>query len=536
MKTRSTALVGALAALCVAGAAWAQELTIGIASEPSSIDPHYHNFAANEAMRRHVFEALVGWDAKQRLVPELARSWRAVDDTTWEFKLRRGVRFHGGGPFTARDFVYTVCRVPNVPNSPSSYAIFTKAIEDIDTPDPYTVVIKTAKPAPLLPADLSQIGIISADAAGAPAELEFTKDGCAGIGAWPKAEDFDSGRLAIGTGPFKPVEFVKGERIVLERNPDYRGAGPDWERVVFRPLISDGSRVAALIAGDVDLIEMPPVAELPRLVEAPDIELVKGLSNQVIYLQFDQHQEPTPGVTGTGGKNPFKDVRVRRAVSIAIDRRAIVDEVMLGAAAPAGQLLPPGMFGHHPELEVEAYDPEGAKALLAEAGYAKGFELVLGTPNDRYANDQQVAEVVAAMLTEVGIKTKVDAAAASVFFKRRNDYEFSLYLGGWRSASGEMLSPLRALVATPNTEKGYGSTNRGRYSNPKLDALIEGALGTVDDAKREAVLRQASALAIKDYAILPLYFEMALWAHRKGIAATPRVDRYTLATGVKNLE
>lgn len=533
MKMPGVALVGTLAALLVAAAATAEELRIGIASEPSSIDPHYHGLATNEAMRRHIFEALIGRDAKQRPVPELAQSWQAIDDTTWEFKLRKGVKFHDGFEFSARDFVYTVCRVPNVPNSPSPYAIHTRGIEDIDVPDPHTVVIKTARPLPLLPVELSRIGIVSAQAAGITGNVTFKKEGCTGITDWPKPEDFDSGKLAVGTGPYKLAEFVKGKRIVLQKNPDYWGADPGWERVLFRPIEDPAARVAALLAGEVDLIEDPPLEELARLQENPAIEIVKDLSNRVIYLNFDHFQEPTPGVKGSGGKNPFKDQRVRHAVSKAIDRRAIVARVMGGAAAPAGQLLPPGMFGHNPDLKVEPYDPEGAKELLAAAGYGKGFELVIGTPNDRYAMDQEVTQAVAEMLTRVGIKTSVEAATKSVFLKRRNNYGFSLYLSGWRSAIGEMSSPLQALVASQDKEKGFGGSNRGRYANPKLDALLEEALGTIDEAARSDVLMRASKVVIKDYGILPLYFELATWAYRKGITGEARADRQTLATGVR---
>jgi peptide/nickel transport system substrate-binding protein len=200
----------------------------------------------------------------------------------------------------------------------------------------------------------------------------------------------------------------------------------------------------------------------------------------------------------------------------------------------AAQLLPPGMFGNNSDLEVEAFDPAGAKALLAEAGYPNGFELVLGSPNDRYINDAKIAQAVAQMLTRVGIKTTVDAMTKSVFFSRRNKYEFSLYMAGWGSGTGEMSSPLRALVATRNKDKGFGGTNRGRYSNPDLDALIEKALATVDDTQREAVLREASALVMKDYGILPLHYEVTSWAVRKGLTYEPRTDQYTLAKSVRS--
>jgi peptide/nickel transport system substrate-binding protein len=226
------------------------------------------------------------------------------------------------------------------------------------------------------------------------------------------------------------------------------------------------------------------------------------------------------------------DRRVRKALSMAINRDAIVDRIMNGVAVPAGELLPQGMFGTTPGAEHEKYDPEGAKQLLAEAGYPNGFGLTIGSPNDRYINDAQVSQAVAQMFTRIGIQTQVDAVTASTFFARRNAFEFSVYLAGWGAATGEMSSPLRALVATPDKAKGYGGTNAGRYSNPEMDAVIDEALATVDDDKREALLQKASKIVMEDYGILPLHFEVTPWAYRKGLSFEPRVDQYTLAVGV----
>jgi peptide/nickel transport system substrate-binding protein len=331
---------------------------------------------------------------------------------------------------------------------------------------------------------------------------------------------------------FKFKEFTRGEKIVFGRNEDYWGDKADWATVTFRPITSDGPRVAALLAGDVDLIDNPPLQDLER-IKSEGFQVAQGLSNRVIYLHLDQHGEDTPGITGTDGKNPLLDKRVRKALSMAINRDAIVERIMNGVAVPAGELLPPGMFGTTPGAEAEKYDPDGAKKLLAEAGYPNGFGLTIGSPNDRYINDAQVSQAIAQMFTRIGIQTQVDAVTASTFFKRRNQFEFSVYLAGWGAATGEMSSPLRALVATKDKDKGYGGTNAGRYSNPALDALIDKALATVDDDKREALLQEASQVVVQDYGILPLHYEVTPWAFRKGIDFKPRVDQYTLALGVK---
>ncbi|MGY0710731.1 ABC transporter substrate-binding protein [Azospirillum argentinense] len=394
--------VAALALLAAVPApARAATLTVGTSAEPSALDPHYHNLGPNTRARKHVFESLVSMDAKMRLQPELAESWRAVDETTWEFKLRKGVKFHDGTEFTAQDFVYTVCRIPNVANSPSSFTVYTKGIAGIEAPDPHTLIIKTGKPYPLLPVELSTFGIISAKAAGGEA-VTFDKAGCK-ADSWPTTQAFNDGSLMIGTGPFKHKSYTKGDRQVLERNPDYWGPQAAWDTVVFRPITSDGPRVAALLAGDVDMIESPPVQDIERLKSAPNVSLAQAQSNRVIYLALGVQDTP-PTITGTDGKNPLKDPKVRKALSLAVDRDAIVKRIMMGVAEPANQYLPAGFYGNNPEVTV-ATDANKAKQLLAEAGYPKGFQLTLGTPNDRYINDDKVAQAVAQMFTRIGVQT-----------------------------------------------------------------------------------------------------------------------------------
>ncbi|MBY3756660.1 ABC transporter substrate-binding protein [Azospirillum formosense] len=506
----------------------AATLTVGTSAEPSALDPHYHNLGPNTRARKHVFESLVSMDAKMRLQPELAESWRAVDETTWEFKLRKGVKFHDGTEFTAQDFVYSVCRIPNVANSPSSFTVYTKGIAGIEAPDPHTLIIKTGKPYPLLPVELSTFGIISAKAAGGEA-VTFDKAGCK-ADSWPTTQAFNDGSLMIGTGPFKHKSYTKGDRQVLERNPDYWGPQAAWDTVVFRPITSDGPRVAALLAGDVDMIESPPVQDIERLKSAPNVSLAQAQSNRVIYLALGVQDTP-PTITGTDGKNPLKDPKVRKALSLAVDRDAIVKRIMMGVAEPANQYLPAGFYGNNPEVTV-ATDANKAKQLLAEAGYPKGFQLTLGTPNDRYINDDKVAQAVAQMFTRIGVQTQVDATTANVFFSKRNKQEYSVFLAGWGADSGEMSSPLKALIATPIKEKGYGTTNYTSYSDPELDGMLDTALATVDDAKREKLLQAAVKRAMDADIIIPLHYEVTVWAMKKGLSYEPRADQYTLAQKV----
>ncbi len=521
------ALLGAAVALTMAGAlpAGAQELRVGLANEPTAIDPHYHNLTPNNALTASIFDALILQDDRQRLLPGLATSWEATDSTTWVFKLRQGVKWHDGKPFTADDVVFSFARAPEVPNSPSSFATFTKG-KTVTALDDFTIQIVTSKPHPLTPNDVSQLKIISRAAA----------EGAS-------TADFNSGKAAIGTGPFKFVEWVPNDRLILERYDDYWGDKPEWSRVVIKPIKSGPARVAALLAGDVDFIDKVPTPDIERLKTDPNLSLSQGTSNRVIYLHLDQFREDSPFVRAKDGgpiKNPLLDLRVRKAISKAINREAIVERVMENVAIAAGQLLPDGFFGVSDKLKVEPYDPKGAKALLAEAGVPDGFKLTIHGPNDRYINDAKIAEAIAQMLTRIGIDTSVETMPKSVYFKRASrggpdgSPEFSLVLVGWGAGTGEASSPLKSLIHTYDKSRGMGASNRGRHSDAKTDALIEEALATVDDAKREALLQEATELAIGNLAIIPLHYQVNTWGARKGLTYKARTDERTLYSEVRS--
>jgi peptide/nickel transport system substrate-binding protein len=512
---------------CVLGAAvpsQAKDLKIALASEPTSIDPHFHNLTPNNSLAMHFFDALVIFDEKQRVTPGLAVSWKTIDDLTWEFKLRKGVKFHDGSPFTADDVVFTMNRAGNVPNSPSSFGTYTKG-KTVVKVDDYTVHIKTEKPYPLMVTDLTTIPMVSKK-----------------HGEGATTPDYNSGKAAIGTGPFKFVKYVPGDRIVMKANPGYWGGKQKWENVTLKPIKSGPSRVAALLAGDVDVIEGVPTADITRLGKNAKLQLSKGISNRVIYLHIDHDRDDSPFVKAVGGgaiKSPLKDARVRKAISMAINRKAIVDRVMEGVAIPAGQLLPEGFFGVSPTLKPVPYDLAGAKKLLADAGYAKGFELTLHGPNDRYINDAKIAEAIGQMLTRLGIKMKVETMTRSVFFKQASrggpnkTPKFSFILVGWGAGTGEASSPLKSLLHTYDKSRGFGSSNRGRYSNPTVDKLIEDALATVDDKKRAGLLAKATEVAINDGGIIPLHYQVNTWAAKKGISYKARTDERTIVMMVE---
>ncbi len=515
------------AAVCVAAGAMgtapgfaphavAQSLTLALGADVTSIDPHYHLLTPNANVAEHVFDTLIHKDERQRLRPGLALSWKPIDDTTWELKLRPGVKFHDGSEFTAEDVVFSLDRPATIKNSPGPYTIYTKAVVDKTIVDPLTVRLKTAGPYPLLPVEVGAVVIVSRKAA-----------------ANANPEDFNSGKATIGTGPYRFARWAKGDRIELTRNDGYWGGKPAWEKVTLRVIPTDAARVAALLAGDVQAIENVPTADHAKLRGNANLALHRVISNRIIYLHIDSNRDKSPHVFDKAGKpldkNPLKDVRVRRAISKAINRQAIADRLMEGLAVPSGQLMPEGFFGHNPAIKAEAFDPDGAKKLLAEAGYPDGFGLTIHGPNDRYINDDQICQALAQMLTRVGIAAKVETMPASVYFSRANKLEFSFMLVGWGSDTGEASSPLKALLATFDRDKGMGTTNRGRYASPKMDGLLAEALRTVDDPKREKLLQEATAVAMGDLGIIPLHHQVNVWATRKGLSYVPRTDERTYA-------
>ncbi len=512
---RKAGLLAALAAAALCS--HAQNVTVGLSADVTSTDPHFHNYTPNQNIADHVFNRLVERNDALRMVPGLALSWRAVDDTTWEFKLRPGVTFHDGSPFTADDVVFSVERVPTVKDSPGLFSSYTKAIAGMTVVDPLTIRFKTAQPYPLLPNDLSAISIVSKKAA-----------------AGATTADFNSGKAAVGTGPFKLVRFARGERVELARNEAYWGKKPQMQNLTFKILTNDAARVAALMANDVQLIDAVPVADVKRLLANPELRVAQRTSTRLIYLYLDVSRDQSPFVTDKDGKplavNPLKDVRVRQALSKAIDREAIKARAMDGASRPTAQLVIPGLPGHVDAMKVEAADVEGAKKLLADAGYPNGFGITLHGTNNRYVQDDQILQVLAQMFSRIGVATKVEAQPAAVFFGRQNKSEYSVSMSGWSPDSAEASSLLRAFIATRNKDKGLGNYNAGNYSNPKVDQLLETALGTINDAERDKLLQQATQLAVgTDVAVIPLHHQVNLWASRKEVAFSGRSDERTLA-------
>ena len=492
----------------------AADLRIGLSGEVTSLDPHFLAAQPNLTVARHVFESLTDVDPQTKLIPGLAERWHALDATTWEFNLRRGVKFHDGSAFTAEDAAFSLQRPLSIKGSPGGFASYVRSIASVTAVDAHTLRVKTKYPYGALPEELNSILIVSKKHA---------------LNAGP--EDFDAGRAMIGTGPYKFVRYQRGDRLELARHDGWWGKRPAWDKVMLRVVTADPSRTAALLSGELDAIEHVPSADIKNLNKNNKLHVMQTTSWRTILLHVDQYRAQPPGVTDMNGKplakNPFMDLRVRQAISKAINRVAIAERVMEGLAVPAANIVSPGVFGHNAALKAESYDPEGAKRLLAEAGYPNGFRVTLAGPNNRYINDEQVLQTVAQLLTRAGITTRVEAAPMSAFLGRVRKEETSFALLGWGTFAADLA--LRSLVATPNPEKGYGAWNWGRYANPKVDALMEQSLASVDRAKREALAREAGTLAMNDLAFIPLHHQVVSWAMRAGLNYTPRTDEFTFA-------
>ncbi|MDB5414812.1 MAG: transporter substrate-binding protein [Rubritepida sp.] len=517
---RAAAVASVLSLGALQAPASAQTLTMAVGAPVTSLDPHFHQLSPNNAAASMIFSRLVETDEHARNIPGLAESWRVVEPTVWEFKLRPGVRFHNGREFTAEDVAFTFARVPNVPNSPASFTLFVRPIVQVEIVDPLTVRLHTRTPYPLLPMDLTNIFILDRE----------THEGAT-------TERFNSGELAIGTGPFRLLRHANGDRIELERNDNFYGERPAFARVNYRMITNDGARTAALLAGDVDVIDQVPTADLARVRRDTRLSLYETTGLRLIFLSLDHSRDDaTPFVTDNDGKpispNPLRDVRVRRALSMAIDRAAIVERVMEGAATPTGQFLAEGVTSHIPGFPTPRYDTDGARRLLAEAGFPNGFRITLHGPNDRYPNDGRIIQAVGQMWTRAGLRTTVEAQTWATFIGRAARAEFSSFLVGW-GMNPDGSHPLRNLIACPNRDTGLGASNRGRYCNPELDRGLAESSQMLDEAARQERLIALERTALEDVALIPLHIQTNIWAARRGFVVTPRADELTRAQDVR---
>jgi peptide/nickel transport system substrate-binding protein len=508
-------LAGLALAAALAGPAAAADLHVALQTDATSMDPHVAPTFTSSALHQHVFDTLVAMDPKLNVVPDLATAWRATSDTAWEFTLRPGVTFHDGKPLTAEDVAFSLARINAVRHGAGTYAPYARAISGVAVLAPDRIRLETATPYPQLLLDVARLRVVSATAA-----------------ADASTGDFNSGRAAIGTGPFRLTRWTPGGKLELTRNPTYWGPAPAWDNVTFRPISNDAARLAALLSGTVDLIDKVPMTDVSRLRGDARVTLFVHDGNRTMFLVPDTARETTPFAFDREGRpldrNPLRDLRVRQAISLSINRAALTERAMDGLATPANQAAPEGMFGYAGRIPPAAFDPAAARRLLAEAGYPNGFRLTLHCSNGRYVNDRQTCLQAAQMLSRIGIETSAEAEPQSVFMTRMTAFNATLLLNGWGSY-GDNLIVLRQALHSVDASRGYGGFNRGRYANPEVDRLIETAAQTIDDGRRAALQAEAMERAMADLGVVPLYTASWIWATRRGLAFTPGFDEGTLA-------
>jgi peptide/nickel transport system substrate-binding protein len=513
------AVVALLATVAAPAMSYAQSaaLTIGMSTTPTTLDPHEDSSAPNNAASRHIWDSLINLTGTSTNEPELATRWKLIDPTHWEFKLRDGVTFHDGSKFDAEDVIASLLRARDKPSQ--GFAAYTRNIAKVTAPDPLTVIVETKVPDPLLLNSISRIRIISADCAKAP------------------VQDFENGKCAVGTGAYTFASYIPGDRLVLKRNQNYFAGASHWSDATLRFLPDDGARLASLLSGEIDIIESLPADGMKRVEDSKELQVINGLSSRLVYLGLDVSRDVSSFVKAIDGsalnKNPLKDERVRRAILMGINRPAIVDRVMQKNGTVAHQFVAEGYMGHSKAVKPVGYDPNAAKAVLAEAGYPNGFQLTLHGPSGRYVKDSEVLQAVGQMLARIGIKTQVEVRPWSMYSDAYAAGEFSAFLGSWGVNTGETTNPAVALVATRNKDKGTGRYNGGGISDPELDATLERATSTLEEAARLPLLEELSTQAFNRLWILPMHYENVVLGAKKSVAYTPRGDKYTLAYYVK---
>jgi peptide/nickel transport system substrate-binding protein len=496
---------------------------MAIAAEPASLDPLFSRTQNNQQAAENIFEHLIARDMNLQIQPGLAVSWRVVDPTTWEFKLRPHVRFQDGTPFTADDVIYTIHRAAHVPNSPAPFSGAVANIASVEKIDPLTIRIHTKTPAPGFLEQIGLLYIVSEHAAQGHQSYEYGSPG-----------------IAVGTGPYKLKRWIPGDQLDLVRNDDYWGTTPPFTDVTIRYVANDAARMSALLSGEVELIDNVPPVDVPKLQRETAVTLYSGASARLIYLALDTSRKKTPFVSGPHGEaldnNPLQDLRVRQAISAMIDRDAITQHLLNGAGVPAGQMVPPGVGGYSPALPADTYDPARAKKLLAEAGYPNGFTLTIHSSNDRFASDSDLAQALAQMLARGGIHIEnVVTQPYNVYAGAAAKQSYSAFIFSFGNTTSDSAIALSSVLATYDRNAGSGAFNRARYSNPALDKALAAATASFDAKQHEQLLEQAAEAGFKDLGIVPLYFPENFWAARNGITFKANKAEYTAAiyAGVK---
>lgn len=511
-KWAMTALFAALAASSMM--ANAQTIRVANQGDSLSMDPHSLNESLQLSVTGNVYEPLVGRNKDLSLAPALATSWKQTSPTVWRFELRKGVQFHDGTPFTADDVVFSFGRTQVEGSDMKSYTNDFKEVRKIDD---HTVEIETKTPFPILPDVVSLVYMMSkkwceTNQATVPVDRRKGVENAASF-------------KANGTGPYRLRERQPNVRSVFTRNGTYWGKiEGNATEVVFTPIGNDSTRVAALLSGEVDVMEPVPVQDIDRVNSSANTRAITGPELRTIFLGMDQKRDELL-YSNVKGKNPFKDKRVRQAFYQAIDIEGIKKTVMRGASNPSALLVGPGINGFQPDAKRLPYDVEAAKKLMAEAGYPNGFEVAMNCPNDRYVNDGRICQTVAANLSRINVKINLQAETKGTYFPKILRRDTSFYMLGWTPATYDSHNALNALVACVD-DKGTGQFNLGSYCNPKVDELTKKIQAETDKAKRNAMIKEAFDIHAADIGTLPLHQQALAWGVSKKVTLVQLADNF----------
>ena len=511
----------AVALACAAGEPGAVTLRWAGRGDINTTDPYSQNENLTNNVNALVYEFLVTRDHNMKIVPALATSWTQVDATTWRFKLRPGVRFHDGTPFTADDVVFSFERAKAPSSQLRAYANQAGVAKKIDD---LTVEFTTPGPNPAMLEHVITINIMS--------KAWCEKNRAAVPQNFTQKEDMITAHEANGTGPYMLVTRQPDVKTVLKKNPDWWGIKEgrfegNVDEVDYLPITSDATRVAALISGEVDLVNDPPPQDVPRLGETAGVKVIEGAENRIVFIGMDQKRDELL-YSGVKGKNPFKDLRVRKALYESIDIEAIRRTTMRGLSKPTGALAP-GPEQTTPEIEKRLpFDRAAAKKLLAEAGYPQGFDVTLDCPNNRYVNDEKICQALAAMWAQIGVTVRVNAMPRAVYFPKLEKLDTSLYMLGWGGAATDAIFVLQPVLSS-YSGKGDGDFNYGRYTNAKVDELTAKVKVDMNQEHRLGLIREALLAQNAQVNLIPLHRQVIPWASRSNVTTVHRADNWVNA-------
>ena len=503
----------ALAFGAIAAAPGAQAVALRWAAQNDvlTLDPHSQDHTTTSAILQHAYEGLTRYNEQWEVEPCLATKWTPISPTQVRFELRKGVKFHDGSPFTADDVIFSFDRIRQPQGTMQIYVTGIKEIRKIDD---FTVDLILESPQPILLRNLVDFRIMS--------KVWAEKNKATQMADYKAKDENYASRHTDGTGPYEIVSWQPDQKISMTINKAWwdKNKGNITE-VSYIPIKSDPTRVAALTSGDVDLLTEVPTQDVAAVKADAKLKSIEGPETRTIFFAMDLGSDELRGAS-VKGKNPFKDLRVREALSIAIDREAIKRSIMRGMSVPASLMVPPGVNGYDAALDKPAKpDLVRAKQLLADAGYPNGFELPLNCPNNRYVNDEKVCLAVVSMWSKIGVTARLTAQPMSQHSQLFQRFEAPLYMLGWGVSTMDALYSLQALART-RSGGADGSFNFSKVSDPALDKLIDAAKSEIDIPKRNALLRDALVRTRDQFLFIPLHHQVRPWAMRANLQTLHR--------------